>query len=183
LAGIHTEGIQHIIRRVRTGYDVFSIMILKSDPYTHQLKLQQSTLLYLAAMAPSKTAKAKPSTKATKQQPTTKPSSQSSPPPPPNWPAFKPRLPVVDITPELHPDSPTTIAVIRTFFPRGLCQDYVGFLRTLSFQTTPTRPKKGEALRFNDRFQVDDAVFAGRLWVETGLREACSSDPELHRLW
>ena len=37
--------------------------------------------------------------------------------------------------------------------------------------TTPGKPKKGDALRFNDRFQVQDEVFANRLWLETGLRE------------
>lgn len=38
-------------------------------------------------------------------------------------------------------------------------------------RTTPGKPKKGDALRFNDRFQVQDEVFANRLWLETGLRE------------
>lgn len=37
--------------------------------------------------------------------------------------------------------------------------------------TTPGKPKKGDALRFNDRFQVQDEGFANRLWLETGLRE------------
>lgn len=37
--------------------------------------------------------------------------------------------------------------------------------------TTPgARPKKGDAVRVNDRFQVDDGGFAERLWAETGLR-------------
>lgn len=31
-------------------------------------------------------------------------------------------------------------------------------------------PKKGDAVRVNDRFQVDDASFADRLWSETGLK-------------
>ena len=37
--------------------------------------------------------------------------------------------------------------------------------------TTPGKPKKGDALRFNDRFQVLDGGFANRLWLETGLKE------------
>ena len=37
--------------------------------------------------------------------------------------------------------------------------------------TTPGKPKKGEALRVNDRFNIEDAVFAERLWKETGLKE------------
>ncbi len=43
--------------------------------------------------------------------------------------------------------------------------------------TTPGKPKKGDALRFNDRFQVIDDQFANRLWEETGLRElVCSGN-------
>lgn len=45
--------------------------------------------------------------------------------------------------------------------------------------TTPGKPKKGEALRVNDRFQINDELFANRLWVETGLRELiCGGDDE-----
>lgn len=45
--------------------------------------------------------------------------------------------------------------------------------------TTPGKPKKGDALRFNDRFQVLDEAFANRLWVETGLRElVCGREDE-----
>ena len=43
--------------------------------------------------------------------------------------------------------------------------------------TTPGKPKKGDALRFNDRFQVHDEAFANRLWLETGLKElVCGSE-------
>ncbi len=52
-----------------------------------------------------------------------------------------------------------------------MCKDYVAFLKTLPLTTTPGKPKKGDALRFNDRFQVNDELFANRLWVDTGLRE------------
>jgi hypothetical protein len=52
-----------------------------------------------------------------------------------------------------------------------LCRNYVAFLKGLPLTTTPGKPKKGDALRFNDRFQVNDEVFANRLWMETGLRE------------
>ena len=100
----------------------------------------------------------------------------------PDWPTFKPSLPVVDVTPELHPDCPT-IALIRTFFPRSLCHDYVSFLRTLPFQAASGRPKRGEARRFNDRFQVDDPAFARRLWEQTGLQEALTSTHDVQELW
>lgn len=36
--------------------------------------------------------------------------------------------------------------------------------------TTPGKPKKGDAVRVNDRFQINDEGFAKRLWEETGLR-------------
>lgn len=90
--------------------------------------------------------------------------------PAPSWPAFKPSLPVVDLTPSLHP-STSRIALIPSFFPRSLCRDYVSFLKTLPLQTTPSRPKRGEAVRVNDRFQIDDPLFAQRLWEQTGLKE------------
>lgn len=45
--------------------------------------------------------------------------------------------------------------------------------------TTPGKPKKGDAVRVNDRFQVVDEKFAERLWVETGLRElVCGNGDE-----
>lgn len=37
--------------------------------------------------------------------------------------------------------------------------------------TTPGKPKKGDAVRVNDRFQVNDEEFARRLWEETGLKD------------
>ncbi|KAF3068542.1 hypothetical protein CFAM422_007758 [Trichoderma lentiforme] len=75
---------------------------------------------------------------------------QAAPPPPPSWPVFKPPLPVVELYPELHPAN-SHIVLLSSFFPRSLCRDYVAFLKTLPLQTTPSRPKKGEAVRVNDR--------------------------------
>ncbi|KAK4080499.1 hypothetical protein Trihar35433_1604 [Trichoderma harzianum] len=75
---------------------------------------------------------------------------QAAPPPPPSWPVFKPPLPVVELYPELHPAT-SNIVLLSSFFPRSLCRDYVAFLKTLPLQTTPSRPKKGEAVRVNDR--------------------------------
>lgn len=37
--------------------------------------------------------------------------------------------------------------------------------------TTPGKPKKGDAVRVNDRFEINDPGFAKRLWEETGLKE------------
>lgn len=100
----------------------------------------------------------------------------------PDWPQFKPPLPVVDLAAELHPAT-AKIALIPSFFPRSLCRDYVTFLKTLPLQTTPSRPKRGEAVRVNDRFQIEDDGFAKRLWERTGLREALLGNDDLKDLW
>ncbi|KAI4595449.1 hypothetical protein KJ359_006795 [Pestalotiopsis sp. 9143b] len=101
----------------------------------------------------------------------------------PNWPVFKPSLPVAHLT--LEPPVPAfadKIVVARNFFPKSLCRDYVAFLQTLSLTTTPGRPKRGEAVRVNDRFQIDDFAFAQRLWTETGLKDLIQDESVSH-LW
>ncbi|KAL3420224.1 hypothetical protein PVAG01_08723 [Phlyctema vagabunda] len=87
----------------------------------------------------------------------------------PDWPAFKPLLPTSDLSLETVAES--QIVVIRNFWTSTLCKDYVSFLRTLPLVTTPGKPKKGEALRVNDRFRIDDPTFANRLWLEAGLKD------------
>ncbi|KAH7333430.1 hypothetical protein BKA65DRAFT_44839 [Rhexocercosporidium sp. MPI-PUGE-AT-0058] len=114
-----------------------------------------------------------------KKHSTTKPSKAAPPPapPPPNWPALKPLIPTSDLS--LHTLLPSQIITISQFFTSTLCKTYVNFLKELPLTTTPGKPKKGDALRFNDRFQVFDEGFANRLWVETGLRElVCGRDDE-----
>jgi hypothetical protein len=109
-----------------------------------------------------------------------KPHSTAKPTPPkanvsPDWPVFKPLLPTSDIYLETVADS--QIVVARNFWTGTLCKNYVAFLKGLQLTTTPGKPKKGEALRVNDRFQIVDETFANRLWVETGLRElVCGRD-------
>ena len=99
--------------------------------------------------------------------------SKSTPPTPsnpsPNWPPFKPLLPTSDLSLTSLVDS--QIVLIKNFWTGKLCKDYVAFLRTLPLVTTPGKPKKGEALRVNDRFQITDEAFANRLWLETGLKD------------
>ncbi|EGX94991.1 Prolyl 4-hydroxylase, alpha subunit [Cordyceps militaris CM01] len=103
------------------------------------------------------------------------------PPPPPAWPPFKPPLPVVDLLPTPHPRS-AKVVTLDGFFPRSLCRAYVSFLSTLALQTTPGTPRRGDAVRVNDRLQVRDAAFADALWARTGLREALLRDDVVH-LW
>jgi hypothetical protein len=87
----------------------------------------------------------------------------------PDWPAFRPLLPTSDLYISTIMDS--QIVVVRNFWTSTLCKDYVAFLRNLPLVTTPGIPKRGDAVRVNDRFQVTDEVFANRLWLETGLKE------------
>jgi hypothetical protein len=96
--------------------------------------------------------------------------------PPPNWPALKPLLPVSDLTLETVIDSQIVLA--RNFWTGTLCKDYVAFLKTLPLVTTPGKPKKGDAVRVNDRLQITDPVFANRLWLETGLRELINGNSD-----
>lgn len=109
------------------------------------------------------------------------PSRASQPPPPPAWPLFKqPAWQTTTLEPESMLDG--KVVLIRNFWTKSLCKDYVSFLRTLSLTTTPGRPKRGEAARVNDRFQVHDQAFANRLWAETGLGDVLLGE-EWKALW
>ncbi|KAI0904500.1 hypothetical protein F4823DRAFT_614743 [Ustulina deusta] len=100
-----------------------------------------------------------------------------------SWPPFKPRLPVTQLVLDVPiPTSRDQIVLLRNFWPKSLCRDYVAFLSGLPLTTTPGRPRRGEATRVNDRFQIHDAQFAQRLWLQTGLRDAILEDP-VKQLW
>jgi hypothetical protein len=92
-----------------------------------------------------------------------------TPPSPPNWPALRPLVPNSELSISTVVDS--QIVVVRNFWTSTLCKDYVAFLKNLPLVTTPGIPKRGDALRVNDRFQAIDETFANRLWLETGLKE------------
>lgn len=112
-----------------------------------------------------------PKAKAPKASKITTPVTPATTQTPPNWPIFKPTLPVIDLALETLVED--KVVVYRNFWPSSLCRDYVAFLKTLPLTTTPPgKPKKGEAARHNDRFQINDPGFANRLWTETGLRDA-----------
>jgi len=91
----------------------------------------------------------------------------------PNWPAVQPVLPASDL--ELIPLLPHQILTIPRFWTANLCKAYVTFLSSLPLLTTPGKPKKGDAVRVNDRYQVDDAAFAEQLWSGTALKELVES--------
>ncbi|KAJ5577061.1 Prolyl 4-hydroxylase alpha subunit [Penicillium sp. DV-2018c] len=104
------------------------------------------------------------------KKPTSKTPQQNQKPPStsPNWPPLRPLLPTTDLT--LTPLLPSQIYLIRNFLPSTLCKTYASFLASLLLTTTPGTPKKDEALRVNDRFQIDDARFAEMLWSTTALK-------------
>lgn len=87
----------------------------------------------------------------------------------PNWPPLRPLIPSTSLT--LDPLVPDQIYLIRNFFPSTLCKTYTSFLASLPLTTTPGKPKKGDAVRVNDRFQIQDEGFAEGLWSGTALKE------------
>ena len=110
------------------------------------------------------------------KQPKTQPPPQPPAGQPPSWPPIKTLL----LHAEPHPSAPDTIILVPNFFPPSLCRSYLSFVRGLSLATTPGRPKRGDAVRVNDRFQVDDAAFAGRLFEVLG---GVLRDPQFAHLW
>ena len=87
----------------------------------------------------------------------------------PQWPALRPLVPTCDLF--LDTVLEDQIILIRKLFTVSLCNSFVSFLSSLPLVTTPGVPKKGEALRVNDRFQIEDAAFAEQLWSSTALKE------------
>ena len=87
----------------------------------------------------------------------------------PRWPALTPLPPSID----LHLETLLTdqILLIRNLFTSTLCRNYVSFLSSLPLNTTKIQPKRDEALRLNDRFQIEDPAFAEMLWGSTALRD------------
>ncbi|KKZ59869.1 hypothetical protein EMCG_05331 [[Emmonsia] crescens] len=93
---------------------------------------------------------------------------------PPNWPPLKPLIPASDLYLETLLDD--QIFIIRNLLTSTLCKTYVSFLSSLPLVTTPSRPKKYEAVRVNDRFQVHDPTFAEMLWSSTALEQLVSEE-------
>ena len=94
---------------------------------------------------------------------------------PPAWPTLKPLVPAVDL--HLETLLEDQIVVIYKFFTKALCQRYVSFLSNLPMVTTPGKPKKGEALRVNDRYQVHDPNFAKLLYESACLKDLIHRSP------
>ncbi|EPS39766.1 hypothetical protein H072_6438 [Dactylellina haptotyla CBS 200.50] len=99
----------------------------------------------------------------------------------PQWPAFKGFLPPELL--QLDTVLDRQILTVSQFFTASLCNTYIQFLSNLPLTTTPSKPKRGEAVRVNDRFQVQDPAFAKRLWLETGLKELLEREDSQELLW
>lgn len=94
----------------------------------------------------------------------------------PNWPPFTPLVPADNLSLETLVED--QILLVRNLFTSKLCKDYVSFLSSLTLTTTPGIPKRGEATRVNDRFQIDDPLFAKRLWEQTPLQHLVQTYPD-----
>lgn len=92
----------------------------------------------------------------------------------PSWPPIQPLIPSSDLS--LTTVVPSQIITISNFWTSTLCKNYVSFLSTLPLTTTPGKPKRGEAVRVNDRYQINDPAFAERLWTQTALKELVTGE-------
>jgi len=95
-----------------------------------------------------------------------------------SWPTIvtSPYKPVPEIT-TILPSQILTLNLLSSSFSQqflSFCQSHI----TPLLVTTPTKPKKGDAVRFNDRFQTLDQSFADSLWTKTGLKEAIEAYQE-----
>ena len=85
----------------------------------------------------------------------------------PDWPPLKPVLPTTQQSlTSLLPGQILTTPLLTS----SLAATYGHFLSTLPLITTPA-PKRNEATRVNDRFQIHSPAFANSLWSQTGLSQ------------
>ncbi|EME46201.1 hypothetical protein DOTSEDRAFT_168591 [Dothistroma septosporum NZE10] len=90
----------------------------------------------------------------------------------PEWPHMQPLIPSEDLALDVLLQD--QILVIPRLWTSGRCKAYISFLSGLALTTTPGNAKKGDALRVNDRFQVEDPNFAEQLWSGTALKDLVS---------
>ena len=89
--------------------------------------------------------------------------------PKPDWPSLTPLADPSDLS--VSSLLQNQIVTISNFWTSSLCRKYVSFLSGLPLVTTPGIPKRGDAVRVNDRFQINDEVFARQLWEGTALQD------------
>lgn len=91
----------------------------------------------------------------------------------PRWPSLQPLQSDLDLN--FNAILKDQILTIPHFWTSTLCKSYVTFLSTLPLVTTPGKAKKGNAVRVNDRFQIEDSRFAEQLWRNTSLKDLVTS--------
>lgn len=135
-------------------------------------------------------AKTKTKSKTVPPKPSDKDAQAASKAIPPDWPPFFHLSAAEDLS--LNILLPNQILTIPGVWTSSLCKTYISFLSALPLVTTPGKPRKGEAVRVNDRYQVNDAVFAERLWSSTALEQLVKrpvmngkelNDDETRQLW
>lgn len=85
------------------------------------------------------------------------------------WPPLRPLVTRSDLSLDILLAG--QIVVIRKLFTSTLSKSLVSFLSNLDLITTPARPRSGDALRVNDRLEVNDNAFAQVLWQTTVLED------------
>jgi hypothetical protein len=85
-----------------------------------------------------------------------------------NWPTIPPPSSSLSLTSL----SSLGLLLIDNLFPPALRRHFITFIDNLSLDP-PRAPKRGEAERRNERFQVQDDAFAERLWRDSGLSKVC----------
>ena len=85
------------------------------------------------------------------------------------WPPLRPLVPRSDLSLDIL--LANQIVVIRNLFTSTLSKSLVSFLSNLDLITTPAKPRSGEALRVNDRLEVNDNAFAQTLWRMSALED------------
>lgn len=110
--------------------------------------------------------------------PAAAPSNEAPKPTPLSWPRLTPLIPPSDL--ELRAVLGSEILAIPKLFTTTLCNTYLAFLqKSISLTTTPGKPKRGEAVRVNDRFQITDAGFAKTLWEQSGLKDVVEREEKV----
>jgi len=113
-----------------------------------------------------------PPSKRTKSKAGANNSKDSAQSPTISWPeiSHSPYRPIPEITTVLESQILTLNLFTSAFTLQFLnfCQSHIKPL----LSTTPIKPKKGDAVRFNDRFQIEDLGFAESLWNNSGLKQA-----------
>jgi predicted 2-oxoglutarate/Fe(II)-dependent dioxygenase YbiX len=92
------------------------------------------------------------------------------------WPKLFPKSDL-----QVHELLPGQIYTIPDFFSVKECDSLISYIEAnIHLQTTPAIPKRGEALRSNDRISLSDANFANTLWT-IGIDKVVQSTSTIYK--